>query len=188
MNAERWNRLQDQARWILEHADQSSPREVLQGMALQLRLWQYPRSGDHVSWSIILPVRDYRGRKTVVREISWDRRADWKQGMTALKSLKRRPLLEPSIHVRDAELDWADLAPFLDAAGRLPMGALAGVPLAASEEDACGLEGYRSLAHIRLAWLNKGPRGWGGTIAWFSRFRRLLIRAMRERESEGTSR
>jgi hypothetical protein len=184
MDAESWKRLENQALWLLGHADQSPPVELLRGMALQLRLWQSPRSKARESWSIILPVREYRDRRAVVREVVWDRPADWKRTMTRIKSLKRRDILTPTVRIRDAEMDWTDLAPYLDAAGRLPMSALGGAPLDSSGEDAFGLEGFRSLAHIRLQWTGRGPRGWRATISWFGRFRRLLSRAMRERDME----
>jgi hypothetical protein len=184
MNPESWKLLEDQALWFLGHADQTPPSELLRGMALQLRLWHYPRSGARISWNIILPAREVRGRRSVVREVAWDRPADWKRTRTKRKSLKRREDLTPSIQIRDAEMDWSDLAPFLDAAGRLPMSALGGAPGISSGEDAYGLEGFRSLAHIRLQWAGKGPRGWGATIAWFLKFRRMLLRAMKERGAE----
>jgi hypothetical protein len=153
-------------------------------MALQLRLWHYPRSGARESWSIILPVREYRERRAVVREAVWDRPADWKRTRTRIKNLKRREISAPSIRIRDAEMDWTELAPFLDAAGRLPMSALGAAPLGPSREDAFGLEGFRSLAHVRLGWSGRGPRGWRATLAWFGKFRRLLVRAMKERDAE----
>lgn len=140
----------DRALWILGHADQEEPREPLRGMALQLRLWRYRRAGLHVSWSIILPVRDYRDRSAVVREASWDRGA--------------------SVRIRDVDLAWSDLAPFLDSAGGLRPGGAA-VPDTAAVSS--GLEGTRSFAHIRLEWAGQGPR-------WFGQFRNLLVRALKK--------
>lgn len=184
MNPELWTRLEDQALWHLEHADQRPPRDTTRGMALQLRLWRYPRSGVHLSWSVILPVRDYRGRRAVVREVAWDRIADWKHRMAPLETLKRRQVLEPSLRSRDSEVSWEDLMPFLDVIGgfRSPMPLAA--PATSSPHDAFGLEGYRSLAHIRLQWAGRGPRGWGDTIAWVGRLRELLVRSMHDRDTE----
>jgi hypothetical protein len=184
MNPESWKRLEDRALWLLEHADQSPPSEHLRGMALQLRLWRYPRSGARESWSIILPVREYRERRAVVREVAWDRPADWKRTRARIKSPKVLDILTPSVRIRDAEMDWTALAPFLDAAGRLPMSTLGGPPHAPLEEDAFGLEGFRSLAHIRLEWSGRGPGGWRATTAWFGKFRRLLVQAMKHRDTE----
>ncbi len=152
-------------------------------MALQLRLWRYPRSGPHVSWSLIVPARDYRLRRAVVREARWDRTLDWQAAMVPLKSLKLRTPVDPAVRLRDAEVDWADIAPFLDAAARLPAKSLGADPSLPSEQGGCGLEGYRSLAHIRLEWAGKGPGGWKATIAWFERFRGMLVRIMEARTS-----
>jgi hypothetical protein len=188
MNPEFWKPLEAQALWFLEHADQLPPREPLHGMAMQLRVWRYPRSGAHVSWSVILPVREYRARRALVREVVWDRLADWKHRMTPLGTLKRRQILAPSIRNRDSEVNWVDLAPYLDGVGglRSPIPPL--LPKVLTKEDAFGLEGFRSMAHVRLQWSGKGPRGWGDTVTWIGRFRETLVRSMREREIEARRR
>jgi hypothetical protein len=181
MNPDSWKRVEADARWRLEHPDQSPPMEPIQGMALQLRLWQYPHFGVQASWSLILPVRDYRTRKSLLRETAWDRPADWKHSRSLSKSPKLRPKALPSIRIRDAEMEWADLATFLDETGGLPMEALGKDRTISSGKGVCGVEGYRSLAHIRLEWAGKGPRGWKITIARVERFRRVLERVLRDR-------
>jgi hypothetical protein len=92
------------ALWSLENADQLPPREATVGMAIMLRHGRFPRSGDHVSWSPILPGRDYRVRRALLREVRLDRLADWKRLNAPLEALKRRQGIEPSLRVRDAEL------------------------------------------------------------------------------------
>lgn len=176
-----WNRLEERALWLLEHPDQSPPRELLRGMALQLRLWRYRPSGPHVSWMILLPVPDYRARRGVVRETVWDRLKDWKVRTSAVQASKRRQVEDPAILIRDAEVSWDDLEPFVTRCAGLRSPSPALDP-ASSKEDAFGLEGYRSLAHVRLQWFGKGPRAWRETVAWIGRLRGLLVRALRERE------
>jgi hypothetical protein len=157
----------ERAIWRLRHASEAAPRERLQGMALQLRLWRYPRSGVYVLWSILLPVRDYRTRKAIVREASWDPSRDRRRGAD----------VEPDIRIRDAEMDWKDLSPFLDQAGGFH--SIAAAPMLPGKGSA-GLEGSRSLAHVRLEWSGRGPRAWAATIAWVGRFRNLLVLAFQE--------
>lgn len=181
MTVQVWKRLEDRALWLLEHPDQSSPRDILRGMALQMRLWRYRRSGPHVSWIVLLPVPDYRSRRGVVRETVWDRLKDWKARMSTLESTKRRQVEEPAISSRDAEVGWGDLEPFVNrCAGLLSPGP--DLDPAASREDVFGLEGYRSLAHVRLQWTGRGPGAWRETVALIDRLRALLVRALRERE------
>jgi hypothetical protein len=187
MESENWLKLEGQAQWLLAHADQAPPTDCLRGMGMQLRLWQYPRSGAHLSWALIVPVRDYRQRRAIIREASWERSSDWKGMMTPMKTLKRRAEIAPSVQIRDAEVDWAELAPFLDDAARLPMKALGTDPALPSEEGVAGLEGFRSLAHVRLEWAGKGPREWTATIRWFEKLRRMLVRIMGERDSAAPS-
>jgi hypothetical protein len=184
MNLDLWIGLEAQARWRLEHADELPPRDSTRGMALLLRIWRYPRSGSHVSWSILLPVPDHRQRRSVVREVAWDRLADWKRQNSRLEALKRRSLLEPSVRTRDAELDWADLLPQLEVLSGLPAALPASRSPAVSKDDEFGLEGHRSLAHVRLRWSGKGPRGWAGPLSRVSKLRNLLMRTMDERDVE----
>jgi hypothetical protein len=177
-----WKRLEALARWNLENADQLPPREVTLGMGILLRHWRYPRSGDHVSWSLILPARDYRTRRAVVREVAWDRLADWKRLNAPLEALKRRQGQEPSLRMRDAELGWEEIAPYL-----LGLGGVSGtIPASrageSSQLDVFGLQGYRSLAHVALRWTGKGPRSWSVAISGIRKLRSVFVKAMRERE------
>jgi hypothetical protein len=170
MNAKEWKSAGDRATWLLGNADQAAPREHLQGMALQLRLWRYPRSGAHVSWSILLPVREFRAKKSIVREAAWD----------PSRERKRKAGGEPDVRIRDAELSWEKLAPFLDKAGGLhPV--LTGMTAGPQPRTSvAGVEGSRSFSHVRLEWSGRGPRAWAPTIAWFERFRKLLARTVRK--------
>src|SRR6185503_6198778 len=170
MNAKDWKIVTDLAACLLRNSDQAAPRENLQGMALQLRLWRYPCSGVHVSWSILLPVRVYRARMSIVREASWD----------PSRERTRKAGDEPHIRIRDAEIAWEDLASFLDKAGAFHPGTTGIVAASGPGRGVAGVEGSRAFAHVRLAWSGRGPRAWSATIAWFERFRRLLSRACRE--------
>jgi hypothetical protein len=181
---EAWKRMEGLALWSLEHADQLPPREVTLGMGILLRHWRYPRASDHVSWSLILPARDYRTRRAVVREVTWDRLADWKRIRSPLEALKRRQGLEPSLRVRDAELGWEELEAHLSRLG----GVSGTIPASRAGEslklDAFGLQGFRSLAHVALRWSGKGPRAWSEALSSVGKLRSLFIRAMRERDRE----
>jgi hypothetical protein len=179
---EPWKRIETLALWSLENADQLAPREALAGTSIMLRHWRYPRSGEHVSWSLILPARDYRSRRSVVREVAWDRLADWKRLSAPLEALKRRQKQEPSLRVRDAELGWEELEAHLNRLGGVNGTIRAPRATEASEQDAFGLQGYRSLAHVSLRWNGKGPRAWSDALSCVGKLRWLFIRAMRERD------
>ena len=167
MNAREWKRVGDRASWLLCNAEQAAPRDHLQGMAMQLRLWRTPASGTHVSWSILLPVRDFRARKSIVREASWNPSRD----------RNRKGGVEPDVRIRDAELSWEELSPFLDKAGGLHPVLIGMVASPQLRKSVAGVEGSRSFSHVRLEWSGRGPRAWAPTIAWFERFRKLLARA-----------
>lgn len=169
MNARDWKALADRAAWLLRNADQAWPRENLQGLALHLRLWHFPSRGVHLSWTILLPVRDYRARRAIVREASWDPSRD----------RKRRAVVEPDVRIRDTEIDGADLAPFLKTVGGFHPGTTGIVAPIATDTSVSGVEGSRGFSHVRLEWSGRGPRG-AATVAWFNGFRKLLARAFRK--------
>jgi len=178
-----WAEIGREALWSLEHADELQPREPTRGMARLLRLWRYPRSGPYVSWSILLPAREYRSRRSLIREVSWDRLKDWKLARAPQQALKRRQALGATLICRDAELEWEELSPSMDGLGglwwRMP-------PQAKPDpaDDEFGLEGFRSLAHVKLQWRGKGPRGWAEPVGRITKLRGLLLRCMRDRESQ----
>ena len=151
-------------------------------MLQQLRIWEYLRTGMYTSWTVILSARDYKGKRAVVREVTWDRPTDWKNRARTVASLKRRREVDPAVRIRDADLDWKDLNPFLEFAGGLhfePPGTASLLPV---EDDVFGLEGFRSYAHIRLEW-SGAPRN-RATMGWFRKFRKLLLDAIKDRERE----
>src|SRR5436190_23171406 len=166
MNAKNWKILSDQEAWLLRNADQAAPREHLHGIARHLRLWRYPSSGAHVSWSILLPVREYRARMSIVREASWNPSRERKRGAG----------VEPDVRLRDTEISWEDLSPFMEKAGGFHPLTTGIVAASAPGKGVAGVEGSRAFAHVRLEWSGRGPREWSATIAWFERFRRLLAR------------
>lgn len=178
-----WSELESQARWRLEHADQGGETGPPRGMALHLRLWWYRRSGAHRSWSVMVPARDYRSARAVIREIVWDRVADLKAQGAPHQTLKRRPSLRPSLGSRDAELSWQELAPHLESVAGLNPSVLEVAPGESRSEDAFGLVGYRSLSHVRIEWWGAGPRGWRSTLGQITKVRRMLAEAMRDRET-----
>lgn len=182
MNSMEWTNLEDQALWLLGHADQAPPREGLQGMMQQLRLWEYLHTGAYTSWSVILFAREHKQRPAVIREVSWDRPGDWKSRTRAVSSLKRRQDVEPSVRIRDADLDWTSLDPYLELIGRLPFEPRGPTSLLPADGDVFGLEGYRSYAHIRREWTGL-PKS-RGMLGWYQKLRRLLVGTITDRERE----
>jgi hypothetical protein len=93
--------------------------------------------------------------------------------------LRTKP--KSTIHVRDAEISFKDLNPFLEGAARLF------VPEApfedsVSQEDLRGIEGYRSMAYLRMEWRGSGPREWAETIRWVTQLQALMVTSLKDRE------
>jgi hypothetical protein len=179
--ANTWETIEKNALWALEHAADLSPRGPLEGMAPLLRLWEYCSEGTYTSWTILSsPGSDNSGRPKL-REVVWERRQDEQRQASADRKRKLRTKLHSTIHVRDAEVSSEDLAPFSEAASRLFVPAISAQE-SAPQGDACGIEGYRSLAYLRMEWRGSGPAEWAKTIQWVARLRDLLMASLKERE------
>ena len=182
MAASTWESIEKNALWALEHASDLSPRDTLEGMAPQLRLWEYRSEGTYTSWTILSsPGTDNSGRPKV-REVVWERRQDERRQASADRKRKLRTNLHSTLRVRDAEVSSKDLTPFSEAAARLflpGISAQESVP----QGDAYGIEGYRSLSHLRIEWQGSGPAEWAQTIRWVTRLRDLLRASIKERET-----
>jgi hypothetical protein len=181
LDAAAWARLAGRAVWQLEHPDQLSPREALSGLVLQLRLWSYRRRGAQLSWSLFLPNR--KDGSPLVRELRWNALADQRRMGSALRNLKRRPAELPTVRLRDALVEEAALEPFLVEAPRILAERMPATGVESDvDRDVSGVEGYRSLTHVRFEWEGDGPEA-GGIVAWVGRLRRLLEEALQDRET-----
>ena len=177
-----WETLEHGARWALKHARDISPTSRVQGMGPLLRLWTYPARETYGSWTILVPVGSEQRSRPMVREIVWNRRQDKRHLAAANRKRKVRTKLQPTIHVRDADISSEDLNPFLAAAACLfvPAKPLQDfLPL----ESISGLEGHGSLAYLRMEWQGPGPVEWADIILWVARLRNLLVASLTERET-----
>lgn len=177
---EAWARLSRRARWLLEHPDQISPLEAIEGLKLTLRLWMYRGWGTHLSWGLFVPLRGEK--RPLVRELRWNAAADRRRSSSDLMRLKRRATEEPTLRIRDAFIDKAKLAPYLHEAPKTLSSWLAKPVGDAAAHSVSGIEGYRSLTHVRLEWASGGPAEGREVVAWVTRLRRLLDTALRDRE------
>lgn len=179
---EGWERLSELAHWGLEHPDQSSPPRDPPDLALQMRLWSYPRWGPHVSWGLFLPL--WHEGEALVRESRWNAPSDRRRLSSSLASLKMRHRETPTLRSRDAVVDTGRLAPFLlEAPEALSDWASRGPRDAGSEKATSGLEGFRSLTHARVEWTEGEEAAAEGIVAWALRLRELLRASLRDRET-----
>lgn len=177
---ESWTRLSDRARWGLEHPDQSSPPRIPPDLTLRFRLWSYPSRGPHLSWGLFLPL--WNDGQALVRESRWNAPSDRRRLSSRLATLKRRHLESPDLRLRDAVVDPDRLAPFLLQAPEILSTWAPAAPEDVAPAD-CGLEGYRSLTHVRLEWAHADEERAAGVVAWAVRLKRLLRSSLSERET-----
>lgn len=182
MDTRRSDELRRKALWMLEHAGELPPREPLEGLGAQLRLWRYPLEGPLASWTLFLGRdRVAERRRPVVREVVWDRARDQERGDLVLPRRRRPAKADPTVSIRDAEISWDAVAPFMAQATALTAPLPETAETAAREEDRSGIEGYRSMAYFRLEWRGRGPSAWGPAVRWVTRLRRILAQAIPER-------
>ena len=181
MAANTWESIEKNALWALEHAADLSPRDPLEGMAPLLRLWEYCSEGAYTSWTILSSNGSDNSGRPKVREVVWKRRQEEKRQASADRKRKLRTNLHSAVRIRDAEVSSKDLAPFSEAASRLFVPAIS-AQASAPQGDAYGIEGYRSLAYLRMEWRGSGPPEWAKTIRWAAHLRDLVTAALKERE------
>src|SRR5579872_6502969 len=169
MAREPWSQMEKRAFWALEHADELSPRDPILGRRSQLRLWEYSSQGPYRTWTVFLA--EGRGAgigRALVREVVWNRSADRKRITSKTEQLRHRSKAAPSIRVRDAEVAGEELTPFLAEATRLSDALPAPLEKDMSG-DRFGIEGFGSMAYLRVEWRDEGPPEWAKTVTWISR-------------------
>ncbi|MBI2931178.1 MAG: hypothetical protein HYY16_05970 [Planctomycetes bacterium] len=180
MDAEQWNSLEQHASWLLAHSDQAGSQETVQGMRIQLRLWEYAQSQAWTSWAIILGT-GFGRKRPVIREARWDRPADWHRAQVRSAHLLKRAISEPTVLLRDAEMSWDDLSPLMKRAARFPRFLPIKTDSAPAGKDQFGIEGYGSMAYLLIAWTGVGLDEWREVIDSISRLREALMEAIDER-------
>jgi hypothetical protein len=179
-----WTALEHLAWWSLEHAGELPPQDAVAGMGTQLRVWHHPAAGPWMSWTVILGVGPVSNEKRpVVRQVAWDRAGDRARIDALWPELYRAKAIPPCVVVRDAELSWSALQPFMDEATRLSGPLPSGGKEPPRPQRRSGIEGYRSMAYLRVEWCDDGPAEWRGVIAWVLRLQRLLATTIEERAS-----
>lgn len=179
---EGWQRLSELAHWELEHPDQSAPLLGTSNLALQVRLWSYPRWGPRISWGLFLPL--WRDSQALVRESRWDEPADRRRLDSSVEKLRLRHRERPTLRIRDASVDADSLELLLLQATDVLSVWASPEPRAFSfESGSFGIEGFRSLTHARMEWTEADEDAPEGGVAWAMRLRELLRSSLRERET-----
>ena len=158
-----WETLEHGARWALEHSRDISPTSQVQGMGPLLRLWTYPARESYGSWTILVPIGSEQQSRPMVREVVWNLGQDKRHLAAANRKHKVRTTLQPTLHVRDADISSEDLDPYLAAAARLFVPAKPLQDLLPTGSIS-GIEVYRSLACRRIVQPFRkrfGRRGYG---------------------------
>jgi hypothetical protein len=181
MAMDTWESVEKGALWALEHAQELSPGGPVERMTPLMRLWAYSPQGAYTAWTILSPVKSDDLGNPMVREVVWRRRRDEKHMASVNRKHMLRTKPQSTIHFRDAEVSSEELGRFVETAARLFVPAIVKedtVP----QSEACGIEGYGSLAYLRMEWKASGPVEWAEIIAWVTDLRELLVASLKERE------
>jgi hypothetical protein len=180
VTVEAWESIEKNALWALEHAADLSPREPVEGRVPLLRVWEYRSKGTYTAWTVLSSIGTQELGRPTVREVVWKRDQDEKHLASVDRKNKLRTKQQTTIRVRDAEVFFQDLRPFMEAAARLFVPAIA--PQNPNLEGSSGIEGYHTLTWLRMDWRGSGPVEWAETIRWVGRLRKLLEASLEERE------
>jgi hypothetical protein len=83
--------------------------------------------------------------------------------------------------LRDAEVAWHVLSPLMKRAARFPTFLPGATDNAPTADDQFGIEGYGSMAYLRIEWTDDGCDEWREVINSISRLREALMEAIDER-------
>lgn len=183
MTVETWEEVEQEALWALEHARELSPGGRVEQMRPLLRLWTYSSKAAYTSWTLLSPMEAGDLGSPMVREVVWRRRRDEKHMASVTRKHLLRTKPQSTLGFRDAEVSSQELGPFMNTAARLFVPAIL-MEERAIEGDACGLEGYGPLAHLRMEWQGPCPVEWAQPVAWVTDLRELLVASLVEREEE----
>ncbi|MBI3269370.1 MAG: hypothetical protein HYZ53_10150 [Planctomycetes bacterium] len=173
--------LRARAIWVLEHAESAAASPRLATRQARLRLWHYGSfRAEDASWTLFVPgPRAPEDVEPIIRRVTWERAADRRRLLSdPLEGLKRGFHVRPTIHVVDADVPEAELAPILEAGASLPVGAVSlresFVHWIALDGDRYGFESSGGTPGIRLEWHDAGPSEWSEFTAWVARLRSLF--------------
>ena len=109
-----WATLEALAVRLLEHPKDLEPRDPIRRYGSLWRLWHFPPFAAQTTWTILTPGRKSPdGSPPLVREVSWDRARD-NERISAGSADAR-----PSIRLRDAHLQEAELRRLIEEGARL---------------------------------------------------------------------
>ena|SRR5688572_21385542 len=123
-----------------------------------LQAWHYPVADSWMSWTVYSPWHGMTDTALVRRTI-WDHQRDRERGLS-----------RPTVHARDAALDWKQVGTW--------RAALAELSLPLVQERALALDGETNglrcgdeFLAMEFQWMNRGPAGWKDLVKIHERVR-----------------
>jgi hypothetical protein len=134
-----------------------------------LQLWRHPAFDSWMSWTVYSP---WHGRTTaaLVRRTIWDCHRDRAALSNPVKLARKRKPAEPTVYVKDADLEWKQVESWLAslAALRLPLTRRSDLGL---DGESNGLRYGDPFLGVELRWSGSGPKEWKDLLKLFERIR-----------------
>ena len=165
-------RLNRRGYWALEHAGELPVARPTRRKPL-IRLWIYSTEGVDTSWTLLSPLWLLGPGTPVVREVLWTHGQDEHGLESNVKKRDGDRGDEPTLQVRDMEISAWDQDYCRDVASRLTVPTLR-TPPAVPRWSCSGIEGYGSLASLRIEWRGAGPLEWSDVIRRVTELRRRM--------------
>jgi hypothetical protein len=175
-----WGELEAQAQRWLEHPKEVEPRDAIRRYGSLLRLWHYPAFAPQQTWTILTPGRKGApGSRPVVREVTWDRPADYQRVIDPVQEVQVRVAgWNPSITLREAVLPEDELQALLEVGSNLSVPLLVFAKSVGLDGAYFGLETYEFSPHARVQWWCDGPVEWRHFTDWVTELRGFLQRCL----------
>ena len=152
------SRLEDAARAILRDPSRLPKAPTLGNRHFILQAWHYPSSDSWMSWTIYSPWTGMTDSGLVRRTI-WDPSPDREKGVA-----------KPTLHARDAALDWKQVEKWRAALSELKVPLVQGRTRALDGETN-GLRTGDEFLGMEFQWTDKGPAEWKDLVKFHDRVR-----------------
>lgn len=166
-----WRKLESEAENLLNNPYLLTENATSKFYKPILRLWIYPSFSPYKVWIFNEPdFRTVKPNNLIIRQIIWDREADYQRLANPLEGLKKGFHINPDFETKSAEIQKENFDEIFENLKRIHF------PAFANYGKAIGLDGVRygietlDFSHrTNISWWSVYPEEWKNLIDWFEK-------------------